>query len=603
MRRKLFALLMAAVLCLLVPMQGLGESNPEANIQQVLTQQGELWLTFNTSMDSHLTIESISILMNNQPMDKREFGRLENSPLGTSYVFLVDNAASLPANSLTQAKHVVARLLRLLPAGSNFAMMTVAEAADRHLFAMSTDRQGLVDELDQLKPRTKKDVEKSLYQAVANAQDLMDNAEGINARRVLVVLSDGKEDATDGLTTSELAEKLDEAQMIIHTVALMKKNHDDMTSVQEMGSWSRKTGGMQLSIEAGKAVTSGKAVVSFGDKVNLKAHTTQKADELAAAENNLLAASFAVPASLKGELDKPCMIQMRISYNGRPLYYPKNGLPLSESICKQLKTGSTAVVTSKPQATQVPQVTNVPQTQPAVTDVAPSQPAVIEVLEPEILPENQPELIEGGEEEIIEGQEGFAGFMAGVTDFLTAPAWLGQPMWVFVAAGGAIVILLLVLIIVLARGKKKEDVPPPMPTVMNPPMGEMDGTMSLEGATEPLMGDGSKTEAVGMGGACCLILTETGVPSPKQFQFMTSQNQVILGRSENRAQWVIPGNGSISGRHCQIDIMGGRLFVQDLGSTNGTKVNGQPITGPVEVQQDTVIALGRMSYRINWVEE
>jgi len=51
---------------------------------------------------------------------------------------------------------------------------------------------------------------------------------------------------------------------------------------------------------------------------------------------------------------------------------------------------------------------------------------------------------------------------------------------------------------------------------------------------------------------------------------------IPLGRSpENLIQIDDP---SVSGRHAQLELVGEDYHLQDLGSTNGTRVNGQPIT-------------------------
>jgi pSer/pThr/pTyr-binding forkhead associated (FHA) protein len=36
----------------------------------------------------------------------------------------------------------------------------------------------------------------------------------------------------------------------------------------------------------------------------------------------------------------------------------------------------------------------------------------------------------------------------------------------------------------------------------------------------------------------------------------------------------------VSRRHCGFSVRGGRVWVEDLGSRNGTRLNGQPVEGP-----------------------
>ena len=54
---------------------------------------------------------------------------------------------------------------------------------------------------------------------------------------------------------------------------------------------------------------------------------------------------------------------------------------------------------------------------------------------------------------------------------------------------------------------------------------------------------------------------------------LPANEEAILGRSAERANVVIPSS-SVSVRHCSITKGEGCFFVRDLGSTNGTRVNG-----------------------------
>src|SRR5512133_249055 len=48
----------------------------------------------------------------------------------------------------------------------------------------------------------------------------------------------------------------------------------------------------------------------------------------------------------------------------------------------------------------------------------------------------------------------------------------------------------------------------------------------------------------------------------------------------------------VSGRHAEIRLVGGTATIRDVGSSNGTKVNGQPLVGERALFAGDVIALG-----------
>lgn len=66
-----------------------------------------------------------------------------------------------------------------------------------------------------------------------------------------------------------------------------------------------------------------------------------------------------------------------------------------------------------------------------------------------------------------------------------------------------------------------------------------------------------------------------------------------------------PGNGlrlsheTVSRTHAELTAHGGRWLLRDLGSTNGTCVNGQRVTGAVPVREGDQVSFGRMTFRLS----
>lgn len=71
---------------------------------------------------------------------------------------------------------------------------------------------------------------------------------------------------------------------------------------------------------------------------------------------------------------------------------------------------------------------------------------------------------------------------------------------------------------------------------------------------------------------------------------------VIVGRSPSAD--IVIGAGYVSARHARFSLMGQNLFVEDLGSTNGTLVNGQRIADPVALNNNDVVNVGDVSMRV-----
>lgn len=73
---------------------------------------------------------------------------------------------------------------------------------------------------------------------------------------------------------------------------------------------------------------------------------------------------------------------------------------------------------------------------------------------------------------------------------------------------------------------------------------------------------------------------------------------IIVGRSPGAD--IVIGAGYVSGRHARFSLMGQNLFVEDLGSTNGTAVNGQRISAPTALKNNDVVNVGDVAMRVRF---
>jgi FHA domain len=89
-----------------------------------------------------------------------------------------------------------------------------------------------------------------------------------------------------------------------------------------------------------------------------------------------------------------------------------------------------------------------------------------------------------------------------------------------------------------------------------------------------------------VGGASLIIHEGAGTVSQHSVD-----GALILGRERATADLVIEDPG-VSRRHARVLPDNGALVVEDLGSSNGTYVNGRRISGPVEVADGDEVQLG-----------
>lgn len=72
---------------------------------------------------------------------------------------------------------------------------------------------------------------------------------------------------------------------------------------------------------------------------------------------------------------------------------------------------------------------------------------------------------------------------------------------------------------------------------------------------------------------------------------------IIVGRAPG-ADILIPDD-VVSGRHARFTLMGGDLMVEDLNSTNGTRINGKPVTQVQRCNEGDVIHIGNADIKVS----
>lgn len=72
--------------------------------------------------------------------------------------------------------------------------------------------------------------------------------------------------------------------------------------------------------------------------------------------------------------------------------------------------------------------------------------------------------------------------------------------------------------------------------------------------------------------------------------FMLEGDQLTIGRDATND--IVINDAEISRRHARLTFQGGKYVLEDLGSTNGTFVNGQRLAGPRVLKAGEVVSFG-----------
>jgi hypothetical protein len=74
-------------------------------------------------------------------------------------------------------------------------------------------------------------------------------------------------------------------------------------------------------------------------------------------------------------------------------------------------------------------------------------------------------------------------------------------------------------------------------------------------------------------------------------------DRATIGRSKD-CNLSFTDDPSISGKHCEISVSSGIIYIRDLNSTNGTNVNGVPISNLFKLKIGDIITIGKQQLRL-----
>jgi len=78
------------------------------------------------------------------------------------------------------------------------------------------------------------------------------------------------------------------------------------------------------------------------------------------------------------------------------------------------------------------------------------------------------------------------------------------------------------------------------------------------------------------------------------------RNKLLIGRAEECD--VRPLSEDVSRRHCAVHVGPAEVWVEDLGSRNGTFVNGEKISAKVPVKDGDIIRVGSLELKVSCTE-
>ncbi len=159
--------------------------------------------------------------------------------------------------------------------------------------------------------------------------------------------------------------------------------------------------------------------------------------------------------------------------------------------------------------------------------------------------------------------------------------------WVLIAVGAlvALFVLLMVLAGIRERQMAQGGVPAPKPPKVKP------APQARPTAARVASSGSGRMPAVAAAGGQARRATLIAVTGPLAGQRFALAGTVSVGKNPGHGI-TVAGDAACSGNHCEFRAEGGGVVVRDLGSTNGTWVNGRRVVAPQQLRDGDLIRCG-----------
>ena len=185
--------------------------------------------------------ENFEISLGGQKLDVVSVEPMTENQLPMTYYCLVDVSGSMNSSQMNQAKTVLTEIVAQMNDDDNMVIATLGNQTSTSGYM--TDKEEISNVIDGLAAGME---DTNLYAGIVESVRQLQLDEAVNARKCLVILSDGRDDQKTGITKEEADNAVKEASIPVFTVATLKDapTEDMLEDGKILGSFARtSTGG------------------------------------------------------------------------------------------------------------------------------------------------------------------------------------------------------------------------------------------------------------------------------------------------------------------------------------------------------------------------
>lgn len=211
-------------------------------LENYKAKPGELSIFVNCNKAETLQLrkEDFAVTLGKENVPIMEVKTVEETGENITILCLVDVSGSLDEKRMDEMKEVLECLIENLREGDSVCIIAMGDTL--RTVGFLTDKTKIQEQIDNLAVLRE---DTNLYQGVTESLQTLLSGENVCAKRCLLVLSDGAEDNTYGITREEVSATIEESHIPVYTIGMPKNisNQAQMDSVKVLGSFARVSAG------------------------------------------------------------------------------------------------------------------------------------------------------------------------------------------------------------------------------------------------------------------------------------------------------------------------------------------------------------------------
>lgn len=479
---------------------------------------------------------------------------------GTSYLVMLDVSGSIKPDYFVSAKNQILALAQGLGAKDKITLITFGDTVQMEMLDCQ-DAAKLEQTLDGLQARNQNT---SLYEAFQQCLKYADST-GRNERQIILVISDGLQDTGSiGVTKEEIQEMLTQANLPVYAFCV---DFADAQSQKELGSFARSTGGSFSTFNPENAGSVWQNWQDYLGKTRIFCFAANSNDVDGNVHTLLLKMK-------NGAQEESCTHQVKFTSWTADTVPPEvtEFTYDAEKNVLRLEFSEPVLGADKLSAYQLSRNGKAQEIKSVTADGSRS----VQLMLPSWLPAGTYTLTIS---DVCDDSMEKNPLNSEPLTFKKTFTWKDAMPFVL---GALVVAAACVATVILARRKKQ----PLPPQKVEYQVQHVDVAPRMTVASP----------APGMDQADLTVEVTSGAQSGQKLEFFI-QNSAIWGRSREMCD-VSFDDRRISKQHCVLEVKDGGLLLTDLGSQNGTYVNGIRIQKDHPIHTGDVLRIGDTTLRI-----